>query len=59
MQALAVQLCELMHMSKDYVLAAINELQTNALEKLKARDMFRDTGKIITVKRNIWSHLKY
>lgn len=39
-------MCQILNIPYDYCLAAITELQTSALDKLKARDEFAQTGKI-------------
>lgn len=36
-----------MNIPYNYCLSAINELQANAIDKLKARDLFKDTGSMI------------
>lgn len=38
-------MCQILNIPYDYCLAAITELQTSALDKLKARDEFAQTGK--------------
>lgn len=45
MQALAESMCQMINVPYNCCLAAINELQSNAIDKLKARDDFAKTGK--------------
>lgn len=40
-------MCQILNIPYDYCLAAINELQTNAIDKLRARDDFAKTGKYL------------
>lgn len=39
-------MCQILNIPYDYCMAAITELQTSALDKLKARDEFVQTGEI-------------
>lgn len=39
-------MCQILNIPYDYCLAAISELQTNAIDKLRARDDFTKTGKV-------------
>lgn len=39
-------MCQILNIPYDYCMAAITELQTSALDKLKARDEFVQTGRI-------------
>lgn len=43
-QSLAGRLSSTLNIPYNYCLSAINELQSNAIDKLKARDLFKDTG---------------
>lgn len=45
LQRLANSLCEILNIPSPHCLAAVNELQINAIDKLKARDDFQKTGK--------------
>lgn len=51
-QTLAKRMCQTLNMPLPYCSAAINELQAHALDKLKARDTFKDKGKILKKKKN-------
>lgn len=44
LQRLALTLGETLNLPHAYCLAAVNELQTNAVDKLKSRELFRETG---------------
>lgn len=61
LQGLATRLSQTLNLSYNYCLAAINELQTNAIDKLKARDLFRDEGKIYlkSSNSNIFQYLYF
>lgn len=48
-------MCQILNIPYDYCLPAINELQTSALDKLKARDEFSQTGKIDIAGDGIYS----
>lgn len=50
-QSLASRLSQSLNISEGYCVAAINELQTNAIDKLKARDLFRESGKLSIFRR--------
>lgn len=41
---LTANMCQILNIPYDYCMAAITELQTSALDKLKARDEFVQTG---------------
>lgn len=45
-QKLTTNMCQILNIPYDYCMAAITELQTSALDKLKARDEFVQTGEI-------------
>lgn len=45
LQALGRSMCQVLNIPFDYCLAAITELQTHAIDKLRARDDFAKTGK--------------
>lgn len=44
-QSLASRLSQSLNISQGHCVAALNELQTNAIDKLRARDLFRESGK--------------
>lgn len=46
LQKLTSNMCQILNIPYDYCSAAITELQTSALDKLKARDEFAQTGRI-------------
>lgn len=43
---MAARISQRVNIPYDYCLSAVNELQANAIEKLKSRDTFKDTGKV-------------
>lgn len=53
-QNLASRLCETINVTHGYCVAALNELQTNAVDKLKARDLFRESGTVFHISAEIF-----
>ncbi|XP_055305346.1 NEDD8 ultimate buster 1 [Sitodiplosis mosellana] len=49
LESLASRLASTVNIPYNYCLSAINELQANAIDKLKARDLFNETG-VATIK---------
>lgn len=45
-QSMAARISQRVNIPYDYCLSAVNELQANAIEKLKSRDTFKDTGEV-------------
>lgn len=52
-------MCQILNIPYDYCLAAITELQTSALDKLKARDEFAQTGKRVSLSNWLESNSIY